>query len=169
MRRAGALNRAGFSEGVMKRIGIVALLAVLSASASAQKGLPPEPMFCEPGSYPHDAVAAAPFSHRVLFEDEHVRVLEINLPALATEPIHIHALPSVIMGETGGGGGAKFRYTEYRMENGKFVETTHNDIEPSGGFRTVWSGPEGPHAITNTGQVGVKFTRIEIKPESCAK
>lgn len=156
-------------EVVMRLIAIAALALGASAAAVAQQGLPPEAMFCNPGSYPYDAVAAAPYSHRVLFEDEHVRVLEINLPALATEPIHVHALPSVIMGETGGAGGAKFRYTEYEMRNGKFVEVAHNDVEPSAGYRAVWSGPEGPHAITNIGQVGVKFQRIEIKPESCAK
>lgn len=153
----------------MRLLAIAVPAALCATGASAQQPLPAEPMFCDPASYPYDAVAAAPYSHRVLFEDEHVRILEINLPALATEPIHIHALPSVIMGETGGDGGGKFRYTQYRMENGKFVEVSYNDVEPSGGFRAVWSGPEGPHAITNIGQVSVKFTRIEIKPESCAK
>jgi hypothetical protein len=153
----------------MRLIAIAALVLGASAGAAAQQGLPPEAMFCHPGSYPYDAVAAAPYSHKVLFEDEHVRVLEINLPALATEPIHIHALPSVIMGETGGAGGAKFRYTQYEMKDGKFVEVAHNDVEPSAGYRAVWSGPEGPHAITNIGQVGVKFQRIEIKPESCSR
>ena len=153
----------------MRMIAIAGLMLCVAPGALAQQPLPPEPMFCDPASYPYDAVAAAPYSHRVLFEDEHVRILEINLPALATEPIHIHALPSVIMGETGGDGGGKFRYTQYRMEDGKFIEVSHNDIEPSGGYRAVWSGPEGPHAITNIGQVSVKFTRVEIKPESCAK
>jgi hypothetical protein len=145
------------------------LMAGVAGSASAQQHLPPELMFCDPSSYQYDAVKAAPLSHRVVFEDSHVRVLEILLPPLTSEPIHVHALPSVIMGETGGEGGGRFRYTEFRMDDGKFVETRHNDIEPSAGYRSVWSGPEGPHAITNIGPVGVKFTRIEIKPESCAK
>ena len=153
----------------MRMIAIAVLALGCASGAVAQQATAREPMFCEPASYPYDAVAAAPYSHRVLFEDEHVRILEINLPALATQPIHIHALPSVIMGETGGDAGGKFRYTQYRMESGKFVEVSHNDIEPTGGYRAVWAGPEGPHAITNIGQVSVKFTRVEIKPESCAK
>jgi hypothetical protein len=74
----------------------------------------------------------------------------------------------VIHGETGGGGGAKFVYTEYRMENGKFVEVASNEVTPTAGTRAVWSPPEGPHSITNIGGVGVRFTRVEIKPESCA-
>lgn len=153
----------------MRTIATAGLMLAMAPAALAQQHLPPDPMFCNPESYAYDAVAAAPYQHRVLFEDEHVRVLEINLPPLAAEPIHVHALPSVIMGETGGQGGAKFRYTEYRMENGKFVEVGHNDVEPTEGYRSVWSGPEGPHSITNIGPVGVKFTRVEIKPESCAR
>lgn len=150
------------------RMFLVAAMLGLTPAAYAQQHLPPDPMFCNPESYEYDAVAAAPYSHRVLFEDEHVRVLEINLPPQTTEPIHIHALPSVILGETGGKG-AKFRYTQYRMDDGKFVEVSHNDVEPTEGFRTVWSGPEGPHSISNIGGVPVQFMRIETKPESCAR
>lgn len=147
-------------------IGFLAMGAQAWAQAWAQ---PPEQAFCDPASYPYDAVAAAPYSHRVMFEDEHVRVLEIRLPPGAAEPIHVHLLPSVIYGETGGEGGARFLYTEYRMVNGAFVEAAHNEAAPPPGARAVWTGPEGPHAITNIGPVGVRFTRIEIKPESCAR
>jgi hypothetical protein len=142
-------------------------LAGLAAGASAQVNASLDTL-CDPKSNPYDAVTAAPDQHNVLFEDEHVRVLEILLPPLSVEPIHIHALPSVIMGETGGTGGAKFLYTEYRFANGKFVKTAENEVSPTPGYRTVWTGPEGPHAITNTGPVAVRFTRIEIKPEACA-
>lgn len=145
------------------------VLAISMAAGSARAQLPADPNFCDPASHPHDAVTAAPYSHRVMFEDEHVRVLEIRLPPGASEPVHIHALPSVIHGETGGEGGAKFLYTEYRWMNGEFIKVRENEVEASAGTRAVWSGPEGPHAITNIGPVGVKFTRVEIKPESCAR
>jgi hypothetical protein len=151
----------------MRAVAFV-VAAGLAASASAQVNATPETL-CDPKSNPYDAVTAAPHSHNVLFEDEHVRVLEIMLPPLAVEPIHIHALPSVIMGETGGTGGAKFVYTEYRFSNGRFIETSKNEITPTPGYRTVWTGPEGPHSITNVGPVPVRFTRVEIKPEACAR
>src|SRR5262245_44987460 len=117
-------------------------LALLAGGAAAQVNPTPETL-CNPKSNPYDAVTAAPDQHNVLFEDEHVRVLEILLPPLSIEPIHIHALPSVIMGETGGSGGAKFIYKEYRFANGKFVETAQNEVSPTPGYRTVWTGPEG--------------------------
>jgi hypothetical protein len=151
----------------MRMIAVIGL-AAMAAGASAQVNASQQTL-CDPKSNAYDAVTAAPDQHNVLFEDEHVRVLEILLPPLSAEPIHIHALPSVIMGETGGTGGAKFLYTEYRFSNGKFVETAKNEISPTAGYRTVWTGPEGPHSITNIGPVPVRFTRIEIKPEACAR
>jgi hypothetical protein len=147
---------------------LLAGIAALAAGASAQIN-PSVDTLCDPKSNPYDAVTAAPDQHNVLFEDEHVRVLEILLPPLSIEPIHIHALPSVIMGETGGTGGAKFLYTQYRFANGRFVKTEENEVSPTPGYRTVWTGPEGPHAISNIGPVAVRFTRIEIKPEACAR
>lgn len=144
------------------------LAAGLAAPAGAQHAADPETL-CDPASHPLDAVTAAPYSHIVLFEDAHVRVLEIVLPPLAVEPPHIHALPSVIQGDTGGAAGAKFLYIEYAWEDGRLVETDKREITPTPGFRTVWASPEGPHAIANVGQAPVRFMRTEIKPESCAK
>ncbi len=162
------MRKTGFRVSGMPAVGAL-LAACLGLSAAQAQQLPADDLFCHPESHPHDAVAAAPYSHRVMFEDEHVRVLEIHLPPGASEPVHVHALPSVIHGETGGQGGAKFLYTAYRWMNGEFIKVRENEIDASAGTRAVWTGPEGPHAITNIGPVGVKFTRVEIKPESCAR
>jgi hypothetical protein len=151
----------------MRTIAAVMLAGLAGGGASAQA--PRQETLCNPKSNPYDAVTAAPYSHSVLFEDDHVRVLEILLPPLAAEPIHIHALPSVIMGDTGGAAGAKFIYAEYKFEGGKFVEVSKNEVTPTPGYRTVYTGPEGPHSITNIGPAAVRYMRIEIKPESCAK
>lgn len=148
---------------------VLAIGLVVDAPASAQKHLPPYPVFCDPASNPLDAVRAAPDFHHVLFEDDHVRVLEITIPAASAEPVHIHALPSVITGDTGGAEGAKFLYVRYEMKDGRFSEVSRNEVTPTPGYRTVWSAPEGPHAIANIGPVSVSFMRIEMKPESCAK
>ena len=154
-------------RGLPVRSGAVAGLMLVACGSASAQGLNAE-LLCDPASSPYDAVAAAPFSHRVQFEDEHVRVLEIVLPPGAIEPVHVHALPSVIMGKTGGKGGAKFLYKQYRFVNEKFVETSSEEVTPSAGYRAVWTGAEGPHSITNVGPVEVRFTRIEIKPEACA-
>jgi hypothetical protein len=155
-------------RGVLASVSTGLVAAVLAGAASAQS-LPPDPIFCVPSSYEHDAVRAAPDQHRVLFEDSHVRVLEINLPPLAVEPVHIHALPSVIHGDTGGALGARFAYIQYVMEDGRFKEISRSEVTPTPGTRTVWSPPEGPHAIANIGPTPVRFLRTEIKPESCSR
>ncbi len=44
-----------------------------------------------------DAVAADPEHHRVLFEDENIRILEVNIPPGNTENLHIHPWSSVVI------------------------------------------------------------------------
>ena len=146
----------------------VVAMSLASAAASAQSRTPAE-VLCYPASNQFDAVSAAPSSHRVVFEDEHVRVLEIVLPPLAVEPIHVHALPSVITGDTGGDEGARFLYTTYEYDDGEWTVLERTEILPTPGRRTVYAEPEGPHSISNIGAVPVRFQRIEIKPEACAQ
>lgn len=149
----------------MRVIICLGLATFLATSAFGQASLEIQ---CHPERSAYDAVTAAPQQHRVMFEDDHVRVLQINLPPFQQEPIHVHALPSVIEGETGGPGGAKFAYIQYRFLDGKFIEIGRREVSPTSGYRAVWTAPEGPHAIANLSGVPVRFTRIEIKPEACA-
>jgi hypothetical protein len=44
-----------------------------------------------------DAVAAAPRHHKVLFENENLRVLEVTLEHADEEPVHHHRWPSVFV------------------------------------------------------------------------
>jgi hypothetical protein len=44
-----------------------------------------------------DAVAAAPKNHKVLFENDAIRVLEVILEADEEEPLHHHRWPSIFV------------------------------------------------------------------------
>ena len=44
-----------------------------------------------------DAVIAAPANHRVVYENDRLRVLEVTLEAGAEEPMHHHRWPSVFV------------------------------------------------------------------------
>lgn len=44
-----------------------------------------------------DAVAAAPKHHKVLFENENLRVLEVTLEPHDEEPVHHHRWPSIFV------------------------------------------------------------------------
>jgi hypothetical protein len=43
-----------------------------------------------------DATVAAPGHHKVLFENEEVRVLEVTVAPGAREPLHVHRYPAVL-------------------------------------------------------------------------
>lgn len=58
-----------------------------NASASDPSGWDPE----------LDAVVAAPKHHKVLFENERLRVLEVTLAPQDEEPLHHHRWPSVFV------------------------------------------------------------------------
>ena len=45
----------------------------------------------------YDAVTAAPKHHKVVFENEHLRVIEVTLEPNDEEPIHHHRWPSVFV------------------------------------------------------------------------
>lgn len=44
----------------------------------------------------NDALAAAPQNHKLLFENDEVRVLEVTVPPGVREPLHAHRYPSVL-------------------------------------------------------------------------
>jgi len=43
-----------------------------------------------------DATAAAPGNHKVLLENDEVRVLQVSVPPHTQEPMHTHRYPAVI-------------------------------------------------------------------------
>src|SRR6516162_2359223 len=43
-----------------------------------------------------DAVIAAPRHHKLMFENERVRILEVRIPPGETVPVHTHRWPSAI-------------------------------------------------------------------------
>jgi predicted metal-dependent enzyme (double-stranded beta helix superfamily) len=44
----------------------------------------------------NDALIAAPQNHKLLFENDEVRVLEVTVPPGVREPLHTHRYPSVL-------------------------------------------------------------------------
>jgi len=100
-----------------------------------------------PGSSPEmDAVRAAPGSHKVVFENEYVRVLQVTLPpAGQTEPMHDHPWPSLFLGYDTGGSTPHIRY---HTADGKVREQVSQTEPPHAGYWDGhWMPPEPPHAI----------------------
>jgi hypothetical protein len=105
-----------------------------------------------------DAVTAAPNLHRVVFENDEVRVLEVMVEPGVREPEHTHRWPSVMV-------------TDQRARIHYFTgaELTFESPDPLP-ERPVplasWLEPEGPHSVENIDTVRLHALRFELKPRS---
>jgi predicted metal-dependent enzyme (double-stranded beta helix superfamily) len=111
-----------------------------------------------PASY--DAIVTAPDNHKVVFENEKVRVLEVTIKPGEKEPFHEHSMFSVMNIITG----APLRITEATIQDGKLV--TGKTIEVGkDNFRPppLWMPPQTLHSAENVGSVTFHAYRIELK------
>jgi predicted metal-dependent enzyme (double-stranded beta helix superfamily) len=106
-----------------------------------------------------DAVKAAPDSHRVLLENDKIRVLRVTVAPGATEPVHVHGWPSIMYFEQP----QPITYIVYDLVDGKLVERKRIDAPALPVTDTEWSPPEGPHAIMNRGTEPFLAVRVEFK------
>jgi hypothetical protein len=107
-----------------------------------------------------DAVEAAPDSHRVLFENDRVRAVEVVIPPGETEPRHTHRWPSVLLVDRA----ARIRY--YDAEGTVAYESPERAADESATLsppRAEWMEPEGPHAVENIDTVPYHALRVELK------
>jgi hypothetical protein len=102
-----------------------------------------------------DALIAAPASHRVLLENDRVRVLEVVIEPGTREPEHTHQAASVMIVDEP----ARIRY--YACGVLQF-EPQARAGSPSG-VRVRWMEPEGPHSVENIDQRRYHAIRVELK------
>lgn len=94
----------------------------------------------------YDAVVAAPKSHKIVFENAFVRVLEVTVPpAGMTEPMHHHRWPGFFLSWDTGGATPHVRY---HRGNGTVVDEPSR-VTPAhpGTWSVEWMKPEPMHAI----------------------
>jgi hypothetical protein len=111
-----------------------------------------------------DAVQAAPKSHKVIFENAFVRVLDVIVSPGTTVPMHHHRWPSLLLSwDTGG----KTPHIRYRRPDGSVrdIPSTNEAIHP-GAWNVEWMNPEPMHAVEileAPDSNGPPDLRIEIK------
>lgn len=115
----------------------------------------------EPSGFPigYDAVQAAPSSHKVIFENTLVRVLEVIIPPPgSTEPMHHHRWPSFFLNwDTGG----KTPHVHYLRPDDSVRDEPSVDRPPHPGKWSIqWMKPEPMHAI----QVIDRPERVPTEP-----
>jgi hypothetical protein len=101
-----------------------------------------------------DAVAAAPESHRVVFENDDVHVLEVVIAAGHREPEHTHREPSVMIVD----GPARIRYYQ-----GGTLTFSSPANAAAAGTRASWMAPEGPHSVENVDNHPYHAIRVELR------
>jgi hypothetical protein len=103
-----------------------------------------------------DAPIAAPANHKVLLENDRVRVLDVTVAPGEKQAVHAHCWPSVMYQMYVGV--AK----DYDAE-GRLVEE-QTTAPPATQFpATMWLEPTPPHALHNLDTKPVRLLRIELK------
>jgi len=102
-----------------------------------------------------DAVIAAPENHRILLENDRVRVLDVTIKPHEKEPLHGHRWPSVLRITQAG----DFRDLD-SQGNVLFDSRTAPAIQYP---VTQWQEPQAPHAVENLSDKPVHLIRVELK------
>jgi hypothetical protein len=102
-----------------------------------------------------DAVSAAPKNHKVLYEDERVRILEVTVELGEKENLHDHRWPSILIIDSPA---KKKEYTS----DGQIISTDKPPAETPLPL-LVRMGPTKPHAIENLDTNVLHLYRVELK------
>jgi hypothetical protein len=153
---------------ITRRRSLMALASVFSEFIACPSLACPQGTSGFPDGY--DAVQAAPNSHKVIFENGFVRVLEVTVPAPGTtEPMHHHRWPSFFLDwDTGD----KTPHVRYLRPDGSVRDEAGSDqLAHPGKWSLRWMKPEPMHAIQVVSRPERASTeppllRIEIKCRS---
>jgi hypothetical protein len=103
-----------------------------------------------------DALIAAPDHHKLLLENEEVRVLEVRIPAGAKVPLHTHCWSSVLY---------VMQWADIirRDEHGNQVLDTRRMGPEAKRAGASWCPPYAPHSIENVDKKGFLGIAVELK------
>ena len=103
-----------------------------------------------------DAVVAAPGNHKVLFENERVRLLDVVVEPGSREPLHAHCWPSVLY--------VMSRGSRREYDASGQVISEQKERPPASAFPIVtWLEPGAPHALENLDAQPIHLLRFELK------
>ena len=119
-----------------------------------------------------DAVKAAPHSHKVLFENDKIRILEVTLEPYAFEPMHTHRFPSVMFGSDKDTSQFDVVYYPFGYDTTQQVYFAKDSIKQHQGGQSNepnvgnFMKPEGPHRVKNLSNVRIDVFRVELKNDT---
>jgi hypothetical protein len=110
------------------------------------------------GSWPDslDALVAAPESHRLIFENDVVRVLETRIAPGATTPVHTHRWPGVLYVLSFG------HFVRRDDEGTVLVDSRDSGALPQPGA-ALWSAALPRHTLENVDTTEIRVIGVELK------
>jgi mannose-6-phosphate isomerase-like protein (cupin superfamily) len=120
-----------------------------------------------PYSRTYDSVLAAPDNYRTLYEDGHVRLIEVSIRPGETTPIHGHPYASVLAFDAVAADPRQVIDTKLDPDDPRNGQGAGHGAAPSVLNMTAPTcttmGPQAPHSIQNQSDVPVHYYRIEFK------
>tara|TARA_R110000823_G_scaffold108170_1_gene227387 strand:- start:71967 stop:72824 length:858 start_codon:yes stop_codon:yes gene_type:complete len=104
-----------------------------------------------------DAVIAAPKNHKILLENDKVRVLEVTMAPGEKEALHHHRWPSVLYIQEADD------FVDYD-DDGNVIFDSRQIPEPLPMPYTMYKDPEAPHSVVNLSKTKpIRLIRVEMK------
>jgi mannose-6-phosphate isomerase-like protein (cupin superfamily) len=103
-----------------------------------------------------DAIIAAKKNHKVLLENEKVRVLDVTLAPGEVEAVHSHRWPSVLYITAAGD------FVDHDGAGNVIFDTRTLKV-PLPVPLTMWKEPEAPHSVENLSKAPLHLVRVELK------
>lgn len=118
----------------------------------------------ELGAWPDalDALVAAGDFHRLVLENEHVRVLETRIGPGDTAPLHTHRWPSVLYVL------ATAHHVRRDGAGELLTDTRAAGALPAQGS-AVWTAPMPPHTVENVGESEIRLLNVELKGQPSSR
>lgn len=101
-----------------------------------------------------DALVAAPKQHRLLLENDRVRVLDTRIEPGERTPVHTHQWPAVH---------SIVSWSAFvrRDGDGVVLVNTRGSADPAPAV--LWGEPLGPHSLENVGPTPLHVISVELK------
>ncbi len=103
-----------------------------------------------------DALVAAPNHHRLLFENERVRILEVRIGPCQFVPVHTHRWPMAAYVVSA----SDFLR---RDGDGKLLFDSRTAGPPAATATAQWTPPLPPHSVENIGNAEIHLITMELK------
>jgi hypothetical protein len=103
-----------------------------------------------------DALVAAPAHHRLLFENEHVRVLDTRIEPGDRTPVHTHCWPAVH---------CILSWSDFVRRDGArtVLVDTRQQTTASAPPQAMWGEALPPHSLENVGRSAIHVISTELK------